>query len=121
MLPPPNYAKRGRDNRLRSPAHLAFVRKRLCIAWEHGNCYGRIEAAHCRDIAPNGHGGGKPDDCWVISVCTKHHRESEKRERAWGAEYSIDVAAACIEYAAASPDRAVRAKVPEMKAHVEKS
>ena len=108
MIPPPNYEKRNRDNRLRSPTHLAWIRKRLCIAWERKDCEGRIEVAHCRDVAPNGHAGAKPDDVWCVGMCRKHHRESEKRESAWGAEMGIDMRAACLEYAAASPDRAIK-------------
>ena len=108
MIPPVNRAKRGRDNRLRSPQHLAFVRTRLCIAWQHKDCVGRVQAAHCRDIAPHGHGGAKPDDLWVVGMCAKHHRESEKRERAWGEAMGIDVRAACLEYARASPDRRIK-------------
>ncbi len=108
-IPPPNYAKRGRDNRLRSPSHLAWVRKRLCIAWRSGDlCEGRIEAAHCRDVAPRGHSGAKPDDLWCVSMCQKHHRQSEKRERAWGEEMGIDVRTMCLEYAMASPDARIR-------------
>ena len=107
-LPPRNFAKRGRDNRLRSPQHLAFIRKRLCIAWERKECEGKVEACHARDVAPHGHGGGKPDDCWVVGMCRKHHRESEKREEAWGREVGISVRSLCIEYALASPDKRIR-------------
>lgn len=107
-LPPPNHAKRNRDGQLRSPQHLAFVRKRLCIAFERKECEGRVEACHCRDIAPHGHGGGKPDDLWVVGMCRRHHRESEKREEAWGREMGLDVRALCLEYAIASPDRRIR-------------
>lgn len=108
-LPPVNHEKRGRDNRLRSPAHLAFVRKRLCILWSRKECQGRVEAAHCRDIAPHGHAGAKPDDVWVVGMCRKHHRESEKNETAWGFDNEIDVRAACLEYALASPDARIKA------------
>jgi hypothetical protein len=107
-LPPVNHEKRGRDNRLRSPQHLAFIRKRLCIAWERKECEGKVEAAHCRDIAPHGHGGGKPDDLWACGMCRRHHRESEKRETEWGIEMGLDVRALCLEYALASPDRRIK-------------
>ena len=108
-LPPRNYAKRNRDGRLRSPSHLAFVRKHLCAAWARKECEGKIEAAHVRDVAPHGHGGGKPDDTYVIGLCRRHHRESEKREGEWGREMGIDVLALALEFAAASPDPAIRA------------
>jgi hypothetical protein len=84
------------------------VRKRLCIAWHLGICEGKIEAAHVRDVAPLGHGGAKPDDTYTVSMCRRHHRESEKREGAWGREMGLDVLALALEFAAASPDKAVR-------------
>ena len=109
ILPPRNFAKRGRDNRLRSPSHLAFVRKHLCVLWETGDCHGKVEACHARDVAPLGHGGAKPDDTYTFSACSRHHRESEKREGAWGWEHGIDVLALCLEFASKSPDAAIRA------------
>lgn len=108
-LPPFNHEKRGRDARLRSSKHLAFVRRHLCIAWERRECEGKIEACHVRDVAPLGHGGAKPDDTYTVSMCRRHHRESEKREGAWGAEMGIDVLALALEFAGKSPDPAIKA------------
>lgn len=108
MLPPPNYAPRNRQRGLRSAAHRKFIRTRLCAAWQLGGCVGKVEVAHCRDVAPNGHGGPRPGDEWCIGLCRKHHREAEKRERAWGAETGIDVRELCIEYAEKSPDKTIR-------------
>lgn len=108
-LPPRNYEKRGRDNRLRSDSHKRFVRSHLCIAHAQGDCVGPVEFCHARDIAPGGHGGGgKPDDTFGFSACRRHHAESEKRERAWGAENGIDIEKIVLEFAAASPDRAIK-------------
>ena len=107
-LPPRNYEKRGRDGRLRSPKHLAFVRKHLCINWARKDCAGKVQAAHVRDVAPLGHGGAKPSDQYTVSLCAKCHRASEKREGAWGNEMGLDVLALALEFAAASPDRAIR-------------
>ena len=107
-LPPRNYSKRNRDGRLHSLKHLAFVRKHLCIAWARRECDGKIDVCHVRDVAPLGHGGAKPSDLYVVSMCRKHHRESEKREGAWGAEMGLDVLALALEFAAISPDRAIR-------------
>ena len=108
-LPPRNFAKRGRDNRLRSQAHRRFVSSHACIAHEHGACDGKIECCHVRDVAPNGHGGAKPDDTFCVSMCRKHHAASEKREGPWGANMGLDVLALALEFAAASPDKAIRA------------
>ena len=41
-------------------------------------------------------------------MCRKHHRESEKNEHAWGYDNGVDVEAMCLEFATASPDRAIR-------------
>lgn len=120
-LPPRNFAKRGRDGRLRSPQHLAFVRSHLCVAWEaayragHSSCYGKVEAAHLRDLAPLGHGGPKPADLFTIALCARYHRESEKREQAWQAERRLDLMALALEFAAKSPDPRVREAAKEYR------
>ena len=110
-LPPRNFTKRNRDGRLRSPAHLAFVRKHSCICWNTTaaiTCDGKIEACHVRDVAPLGHGGAKPDDIYVVSMCRHHHMLSEKREGAWGKAMGLDVLALALEFASKSPDKAIR-------------
>ena len=108
-LPPINYQKRGRDDRLRSAKHLAFIRKRLCVAWHLQICQGRVEAAHLRDLAPMGHGGARPDDLFTVGMCGRHHRESEKREAASQQELGLDLMALAIEYGMQSPDPAIKA------------
>lgn len=108
MLPPRNFEKKGRDGRLRSAIHRRFVAQYLCILWEHKNCAGPVECCHARDVAPRGHGGGKPDDTYCYSACRKHHREAEKRELEWERENGVDVLAMCLEFATASPDKAIR-------------
>ncbi len=107
-LPPRNFAKRGRDKGLRSASHRLFVRVHLCIAWKRMECEGKVDCCHVRDVAPNGHGGGKPDDVFTVSMCRRHHRESEKREAEWGREYGLDVLALALEFAEQSPDKAIR-------------
>lgn len=107
-IPPRNFAKRGRDKGTRCQQHRAWIRKHLCIAWARHECEGRVECCHVRDVAPNGHGGGKPGDEWSVGMCRRHHRESEKREEAWGQEMGIDVRALAIEYAQRSPSRKIR-------------
>lgn len=114
-LPPRNYTKRNRDGRLRSPRHLAFVRKHLCVAWERETCYGKVQAAHLRDLVPNGHGGGKPDDFFTVSMCWFHHQDAEKREREWQAEYGLDLMALALEFASKSPDPRIKAAAAEFR------
>lgn len=107
-LPPPNFAKRGRDTRLRSAKHLAFIRKRLCCVWERQDCEGPVDAAHLRQLSPERGIGIKPSDNWTVGLCRKHHREQEAKEVAFQKEYGIDLVALALEYAAASPDPAIR-------------
>jgi hypothetical protein len=107
-LPPRSFTKKGRDGRLRSPAHRKFVAQHLCILWDRKDCARRVDCCHARDVAPRGHGGGKPDDIYCVAMCRKHHRESEKREIAWGVANGISVLALCYEFALASPDRVIR-------------
>ena len=116
-LPPrTNWGKKGRDGRLRSPRHIEFVRQHQCILHTSGKCWGKIQVCHARDVAPRGHGGGKPDDTFTFSACQHHHRESEKREEEFGRHHGIDVLAICIEFAEASPDAAIRAAARNFKA-----
>lgn len=108
-LPPINLETQTKKNgRIDSPRHRTWVKKHLCIAYHFGDCRGRIACCHARDIAPRGHGGNKPSDEWTFSACDKHHAESEKREQAWGDENGIDVRSICLEFAAKSPDKAIR-------------
>ena len=115
MIPPRSFAKKGRDTGLRSPAHRKFVAQHLCLMWERKECDGPVECCHARDVAPRGHGGGKPSDVWCVSLCRRHHRESEKRETDWGRENGIDVYKMCLEYADGSPDRAIREAAKEFR------
>jgi hypothetical protein len=114
-LPPRNLEKKGRDPGLRSPTHRKFVGQHLCVMHKLGNCEGRIDCCHCRDIAPRGHGGGKPGDQWCVSMCRKHHDESEKREHDYGLRHGVDFEALCMEFAAASPDMAIRSAAAEFR------
>jgi hypothetical protein len=110
MLPPVNRETQvDKNGVIKSQKHHAWVRTRLCIAWERKECEGPVECCHARDIAPRGHGGGKPSSVFCVAMCRKHHRQSEKREKAWGDEFGIDVEVCCMEFAAASPDFRVKA------------
>ena len=117
-IPPPNTETHTNKNgKINSPAHRKFVRSRLCLMWERKDCEGPVDCAHFRDIAPRGHGGGKPSDLWVGPMCRKHHAASEKREAAFGRDNGIDFVVACMELAAASPDRRIKQAAMEyMKA-----
>jgi len=110
-LPPRSYARKRRGNGIDSPQHRTWIKTFLCVAWERGECdeFHKIECAHAKDIAPEGHGsGGKVSDLFTFPVCRTHHRASEKRERAWSAETGIDLEALIIEFGSKSPDKAIR-------------
>lgn len=110
-LPPMNYESRGGRSAVRSKKHRDFVKKHLCILFERKDCSGPVDVAHCRDVVEFNERGGmgaKPSDVFTVSLCRKHHREAEKRERAFGAEYGIDMRAKCLEFATVSPDKAIR-------------
>jgi hypothetical protein len=109
MIPPPNYAKRSRDLRLRSPDHLRYIRQRLCVLWAHKDCEGKVEACHLRGLAPEKGMGNKPSDLWTVGMCRKHHRESQDREREFQERYNIDLVNIALEYAEQSRDKRVKA------------
>lgn len=82
---------------IRSPGHLAWVRKRDCACRGVGfyDCNlgdnNRVEAAHVR----TGTDGGtsiKPSDCWVIPLCAAHHRQQHQiGESAFEKQYNINM------------------------------
>lgn len=101
--------KPKRDNRLRSPGHLAWVRSHACCAC---GATSYIEAAHVR----NGGDGGtslKPGDDRTISLCVPCHRlQHQVGERAFEKASRINMAKLAAEFAAASPAlRRLRAKM----------
>ena len=100
MLP----KKPKRDGRIRSQAHLRWVRAHLCCV-ANGNCEGPIEAAHVR----TGTGGGtglKPGDNWAISLCRLHHGVQHQRgEGLFETTFGIDMKALAVEFWARSPHR----------------
>lgn len=100
----------GREKRIRSPGHLAFVRDHACCV---PGCDGRpIEAAHVR----NGTDGGlgmKPGDQWAISLCSSHHREQHQTgEVSFARRHGIDLLALAREFAAKSTHRAKLTRKP---------
>lgn len=102
---PPRIAKKsmgaGQETRLRSPAHLAFVRSHQCCV--PGCGLAPIEAAHVRTETGGGM-GMKPGDDWTISLCATHHNEQHRiGEKSFETKHSIDMKALAREFAAASP------------------
>lgn len=86
----PRKRKRQRMNvrppeRVRSPAHLAWVREHFCAASfmslgyivVGGLCHGRIEAHHA-ELPGEGAMGIKPGDDRCVPLCGKHHEEGHR-------------------------------------------
>jgi len=95
--------KVGLPKRVRSPGHLAWVRKHGCCV---PDCNGMpIEAAHVR-MGTNGGTGIKPDDRWVVSLCMAHHRKQHTLgESEFEKIYGLDMKALAAEFARKSPHR----------------
>ncbi len=92
-----------REKRVRSPAHLKWVREHHCCV--PGCEQVPIEAAHVR----TGTGGGmgmKPGDDWTISLCRDHHAEQHRLgERRFEETYRISMRELAKEFAIKSPHR----------------
>lgn len=98
--------KSGRDGRLRSPSHLAWIRGHECSITAAGVIHGgRVQACHVR----TGTDGGtslKPSDNWTIPMCALHHQvQSDKGEEAFETEYEIDMKAIAAALWTKSPHR----------------
>jgi hypothetical protein len=100
---PERITKKRREQRIRCPGHLKWVRGFKCCV---PGCDRRpIEAAHVR-LGTNGGMGMKPDDTWVVSLCRDHHRrQHEMGERGFEIFHNVDLKAIAQEFAAKSPHR----------------
>lgn len=92
-----------KPERIRSPAHLAWVRCQPCAVL---GCGARTcDPAHVR----RGTGGGtslKPGDQWVIPLCHPHHMEQHSiGEQSFERRYGLDMKAEAAETWARSPAR----------------
>ena len=82
-----------KSDRVRSPGHLAFVRRFQCCVVGHSDtdCGGRIEAAHVR-IGSDGGTGLKPGDDSVVPLCSLHHnKQHQMGEISFGEQYNVNL------------------------------
>ena len=110
MLPPRNFERRNREGnfRIRSPKHRAFVRTHLCVLFERQECQGKVDCAHVRDDSPATM-GSKRSDALTVAMCRRHHSLAHSvGEEAINEEYGVNLLALAKEFAAKSPDAAVR-------------
>lgn len=100
-LPARLHRKPKRDNRVRSAAHLKWVRTFRCVV--PGCDKTPIEAAHVRNYTDGGM-GMKPGDDWTVSMCRDHHREQHRiGEIGFALGHGINLAALAQEFAVKSP------------------
>jgi len=107
QLPPRIKSKKPRrDNRIRSAAHLKWIRGFACAV--RGCVQMPIEAAHVR-LGSNSGVGIKPDDSRTIPLCgglEGHHAEQHRiGERAFAEKYGLDLEALWQALWAKSPAR----------------
>ena len=93
--------KPRRTGRLRSPGHLAWVRKCCCAV---SQCYNLpVEAAHWR-LGAHAGVSQKPDDDRAIPLCGEHHKEAHRiGEETFAKKYKLDIAAILAELRRYSP------------------
>ena len=79
--------------RVRSPKHLAWIRRRGCVLCGDDTT---TEAAHVRFCDPRAAKpltglGIKPDDCWTVPLCNAHHAEQHSfGEAKWWRAVGVD-------------------------------
>lgn len=74
---PPRSGIVRNPDRVRSPAHRAWVRGHECACKATlgmSCCEGPVECAHVR-TGTDGGTGIKPSDVWCVPLCRWHHRE----------------------------------------------
>ena len=86
-----------------APLHLAWVRTLRCVARADG-CLSAVQAHHVRTGNTGGGMGMKPDDCWTVPLCAKHHYDLHTIGcRTFEARHRLDLRALAEELAAKSP------------------
>lgn len=94
------------------PRHRKFVRSHCCAV--PGCDQGPIECAHVRAPGTAGGTGIKPADWWTISLCHEHHAEQHQiGHQAFDRRHGIDSVKLAREFAAASPDTAMKEAMKE--------
>ncbi len=97
----------GEPQRMRSPAHLAWIRRQRCVV---PGCWRHPCDAHHLTCGPEGKARGlKASDCWALPLChaqhhmgpdSPHHAGNEAR---WWARHGVDPIATAEEFWRRSP------------------
>lgn len=114
-LPPRRYRQHA-DKRA-SDLHRKFIRMHECALW--GNPISEcdrdhpVQAAHYRSAANSGT-GIKPRDEYLLPLCRNHHTEQHAiGQLAFERRYGFSMLDKAMEFARASPDRAIREAAKE--------
>ena len=87
------------------PGHLAWVRGFACACFKHGDCEGRIEAAHV-DYAGGKGASLKVHDKFAVPMCAKHHAEQHRiGVKTFEAKQGVNLLQVANMLAATSPHR----------------
>lgn len=101
---PRKQNSRRADLARRCPAHLQWLRGRICCTSAE-DCSGKIEAAHV-DRAGGKGTGLKVADWHAVPLCARHHQEYHRGAATFEARRRIDLVAAAKAFASQSPHRA---------------
>lgn len=96
------------------PRHRRFVKGHECVVTlkRIGECNGPIDPAHVRSAA-NAGTSVKPFDWFLVPLCRKHHEEQHRGVETFMRKYGIDLWALAAEFAAKSPDTAMKEAMKE--------
>ena len=103
MLPRmlPKSTRLGMPERIRSAAHLKWVRQHGCIV---ATCSATDIHAHHVRIGSLSGVGHKPCDSLAVSLCNKHHAQLHQHgEVTFGRASGLDLQALAQEFASKSP------------------
>ena len=90
-----------RDNRVRCPGHLAFIRLHMCVVPGCNDTI--IEAAHVRSSRDGGI-AMKPGDQFAVSLCHWHHEQQHVMgEPQFQRFFQVDLLGLAQEFARRSP------------------
>ena len=97
--------------------HRGFVKLHECLLKGHGDhvCSGDLEFAHCRHET-DGTQEDQPSDWWGNPLCEGGHKwQHQHGEPATERKYGVRLKHSALQFAAASPDIAMKEAMAEMR------
>jgi hypothetical protein len=87
----------------RSQGHLKWLRSFACVAFESGECEGRMHSHHIRSAATAGT-GIKSSDLDAVPICEKHHQIAHNiGAKSFELKYNLDMIGIARKFASVSP------------------